>query len=157
MCSKVFVVGLESVVGLERAFLDVIGSDGGDCWGAAELHAADEFLSEQFHHVGDAFAAGGCESVDVGSADADRVSAQRQGFEDVGASAEAAVDQDGDFALNGVHDFREGFDGAAAAFELTAPMIGDDEAIYIVFQAEVGILFGHDAFEENFHVAATLA
>ena len=59
---------------------------------AEKAKAFDDFGLQQFEHAHDAVTAGGNEAVAVDTANADHVGAKRQRLDDVGASVEAAVD-----------------------------------------------------------------
>src|SRR5690625_723600 len=71
------------------------GSAAGEGQGEFEvgLEVLDDFAYAGF--------AGDGERVDPGAAEADGGSAEREGLEEVGAAADAAVEDDGDFAVDG--------------------------------------------------------
>ena len=72
--------------------------------GAEHGHIAGEFGLGHFEDGLDAWGAVGGEGPEDGAAEQDGVGAEDEGFEDVGATTEAAVDKDGEFAVEGGGD-----------------------------------------------------
>ena len=82
-------------------------------------------------------------------ADEHRVGAERQGDRDVGAAADAAVDQHRGAAGDRVDDLRQGVGGGRRAVELAAAVVGDDDAGGAVLDRERRVLGGQDALDQD--------
>ena len=81
---------------------------------------------------------------------------RRDRLDDVGAAAEAAVDNDGGAAGDGVDDFRQHLHRAAAVIELPAAVIGDVDELNAVIERNFRVLRGGDPFERQRNVEAPL-
>jgi hypothetical protein len=92
---------------------------------AAHGHVAGEFGLELFEDLLDAAGAVGGEAPKDGAADEDRFGAEGEGFQDVAAAAEAAVDEEGDFVVYFGGDGGEDFDGTGFGLAV----VGDDDAV----------------------------
>jgi len=74
------------------------------------LHRGVGFGAQKLEHPLDAALAEGAEAPDIGPPDTDGVGADAQRFDDVGAAAEAAVDDDRDAPVHRLDDFRQRID-----------------------------------------------
>src|SRR5271169_4285953 len=85
-------------------------------WRPALPHGEREFSAEDVEDLLHAFLPECGQAVDVGPADAHGARADCQGLIDIGATAESAVDENGDLRANGVDNLRKDIDGTAASF-----------------------------------------
>ncbi len=74
---------------------------------------------------------------------------KRHRLDDVGAAAEAAVDDDLRPALHRGRDLGQHLDRAAAVIELAPAVVGDVDRIDAVSDRDLGILGGGDALEDE--------
>ena len=100
--------------------------DGGN---AQEHHGAGHFGSEQLQDVGHSGLARGRQTVEVGPADGAGVGAEGEGLDDVGAAADAAVDDDFEPALRPVDDVREYVQGRGHVVQLPAAVVADLDGV----------------------------
>src|SRR5262249_41360715 len=85
--------------------------------GADLLHDTQQLGPQQLQHALHARLAERAEAPDIGASNADRGRAHAQRLADVGAAAEAGVDQDRDAAVDGFDDLRKRIDrGTAGVF-----------------------------------------
>src|SRR5260370_345040 len=75
--------------------------------------------------------------------------AEGKRFEDGGAAGEAAVHEDGGRAGDGVHDGRQGVDGALRVVELASAVIRDPDDVDAGLDGALGIARGHDALDAD--------
>src|ERR1044071_1620265 len=87
------------------------------------LHGGVEFDPHQLEHALDTGLPEGAETPDVRAADADRAGAEAQRLDDVGAAAEARVDQDRHAPAHRLDDLGERVDGRAAGILATRTMV----------------------------------
>ena len=97
-----------------------------------------QFFAQQGEHGFHSGLAEGGEGPEVGAADADGAGAHGEGFEEIGAATEAAIDEH--FAIHGGDDFGQAVDAGAFAVLAAAAVIGDDEAVRPVLQRECSVL-----------------
>jgi hypothetical protein len=78
--------------------------------------------------------------------------AQGEAFEDVGAAADAAVDEDGERFFAGGEDareapvaFKQGQDGRGGGVEIASAMVGEHDALEPIIEGELDVVGGHDA------------
>ena len=107
--------------------LDVGSVERGDGGTAEKAKRALDIVAQDFNRTGYAGLAGGGETVDVGAADEDGAGAKTEGFDDVAAAADAAVDQNFGVAADGGDDFWKGMKRGGDRIELPAAMIGDHD------------------------------
>ena len=88
----------------------------------------------------DATLAGRAERERLQLADADHRGAARDGFQDVRAAHEAAVDDELGFAARDADDLGQELDRAAAVIELAAAVIRHVDDVDAVLHAELGVL-----------------
>ena len=74
------------------------------------------------------------------TADADRIRAKRKRFEDVGSSANPAVDENRHASFHRLSHFRDALDSAAAGFGRPTAVVRHDDAVCTVFEGEGRIL-----------------
>src|SRR4051794_21883110 len=123
---------------------------------AAIAHRHDQLRAEDVDDALDTGLSVSGEAPDVRAANADRPGAEGQRLEDLGAAAEASVDQDGEVAADGVDHFGEDVDGAATGLGGASAVVRDDHAVGAVLAGEDGVLRGVDAFEEELHLRQLL-
>lgn len=97
-----------------------------------------QFFAQQGEHGFHSGLAEGGEGPEVGVADADGAGTHGEGFEEIGAATEAAIDEDGHLAIHGGDDFGQAVDAGAFAVLAAAAVIGDEEAVRPVLQREYG-------------------
>jgi hypothetical protein len=102
------------------------GVEGGDGGAAEEAEGAFDVGVEDFESAEDAGVAGGGQAVGVGAADEDGAGAEADGFDDVGAAADAPVHKNFGAAVDGSDDFGKRTDCGIDGIELAAAVIGDD-------------------------------
>ena len=108
---------------------------------------------EEAHH---ALGAGGGEPVDIEPAAGDRIGAQDQRLDHVGAAADAAIDDDVRAPANRFDDFRQHVDRTDALIELAPTMVRHIDAVDAVLDRNPGVLDGGDALEDQRDVEALL-
>lgn len=74
-----------------------------------------------------------------------------QRFEDIGARAKTAVDENGDLAADARHDLRQALERATSAGILVSAVVGHNDAVRSVPDRELGILACNDALEDQLH------
>src|SRR5262245_35931526 len=82
---------------------------------------------------------------------ADRLCPEGERLEHISAAAEPAVDENGDAALDRLHDFREALDRGPPALLGAASVVRDDDAVGPVSHAELGVLARLDALHHQLH------
>src|SRR5262249_17746046 len=85
----------------------------------------------------------------VRTANADSRRAQGERLQDVGSTAYAPVDEHRDAVAHRIHDFDEHADRRLTALFRATAVVGDDEAVHAVAQRLLGVLVGHDAFQQE--------
>lgn len=95
---------------------------------AREDHGVGELRGQQGEHPAYARAAAGRERVQCRPPDEDGAGAEGQRGEDVGAGADAAVEEDRDASAHGGHHLGQRLQRGRYAVELAAPVVGDDDA-----------------------------
>jgi hypothetical protein len=108
---------------------------------------------EQPHHAGGARRG---EPVDIEPATGDRVGPQGQCFDDVGAAADPAIDDDASAAADRLDDLWQDVDRAHTLIELPPAMVRHIDAVDPVFDRDLGVLCGGDAFEDQRNAEALL-
>src|SRR5919201_1674679 len=93
------------------------------------LHHGVRLDAQELEHAFDAGLPEGAEAPDIGPPDAHRRRAHAQRLDDIGAAAEAGIDQDRHAALHGLDDLRQRVDGGAAGILAARAVIGDDDAV----------------------------
>ncbi len=116
------------------------------------LHDAHQFGPQQLQDALDAGLAEGAEPPDVGPSDADRGRAHAQRLADVGAAAEAGVNQDRDAAVDSFDDFRQRIDGGAAGVFAAGAMVRHDDAVIAVVGRELRVFPGQQPLDDDFHL-----
>ena len=130
---------------------DVGFIDRSDRGGTGLAHGEGEFVAKDFEYFGDAGFSVGTEGPEIRAADGDGCCAEGQGFEDVGTSAETAVDEDGDFVVDSGDYFREGVERATGRIDGAAAVVGYDDAVDTIFYGELCVFAGFEALEDKLH------
>jgi len=99
------------------------GVEGGDGGAAEEAESSVDVSAEDFEGAEDAGIASGGHAVGVGAAYENGAGAKADGFDDVGATADAAIHQDFGAAVYGGDDFGKRADCGIDGIELTATVI----------------------------------
>ena len=86
-------------------------------------------LSSSLEDAGDARGARRGEAIEIETADRDRVGAERDRFDDIGAAIEAAIDEDLRPAAHRVDHLGQNIERAAHMIELPPAVIGDVDAL----------------------------
>src|SRR5207248_5956511 len=108
--------------------------------GGAEQREADaDFVFEDLEEAHHAFGASSGEAIDVEPAAGDRVGAEDQRLDDVGPSADAAIDDDAGAAADRLDDLRQYVDRADALIELAPAMVRDIDAVDPVLDRDLGV------------------
>src|SRR6202035_2589324 len=113
-----------SAAGHERVAADL----GNRCRAPLRHHHLQLAAQERYYCFHALLPKGG-ESTDVRTPDANRRGPQRQGLENVRASAKTAVDENRYFAGSSRNNFRQAFNRSAGAGILMAAVIGDNDAV----------------------------
>ncbi len=116
---------------------------------AREAHGELELGREHPEDTLDAGLAEGGEAPERGAADEDGFSAERKGFQDIAAAADAAVHEDRDFARDGFDDVGEGVESADDAVELAAAVVGYNDTGGTALDGDFSVFRGDDAFEDH--------
>src|SRR5690606_9633196 len=87
-------------------------------------HGVDQLAVHELHDTIDAAGASDRQTVHERSPNGDGIRAQRQRFDDVGASAYAAIHDDRDIALQGLRNLGQDRDGRRRAVQGPAAVIG---------------------------------
>src|SRR5690606_4472327 len=95
---------------------------------------------ENPEHVGDAHRASSGEAVEDGAADHDGVRAAGEGFQNVRATADSAVHEEGDRAGDLGGDGGQGVDGGRSGVECAAAVVGNDDAGNAVVDGDAGVV-----------------
>ena len=75
--------------------------------------------------------------------------AQGQGLHDIGAAADAAVEQDGGLVAHLGDDAGQHVDRGDGDIKVTAAVVGDHDAVRAAFHGDAGILRVHDALHDQ--------
>ena len=114
-------------------------------------HGHPELVEDQLDHLVDALLAERAKAPHVGTADPHRVGAERQGLEDVGAAADAAVDEHRNASPYAGDDLGQRLDRRAEAVLGAAAVVGHEDAVHAVFNRQLRLLARDDALEEQLH------
>src|ERR1700694_6265764 len=113
------------------------------------LHDGAELDAQKLEHALDARLAKRAETPDIGPTDADALRAHRQRLGDVGAAAEAAVDQDRHPAAHRFDDFRQRVDGGTPAVFAARAVAGDDDWVHAGVYGELRVLMRENARDHD--------
>src|SRR6266851_2874111 len=118
--------------------------------GDAEQREADaDLVFEDLEEPHDARPAGGGKPVDIEPADDDRVGAERDRLDDIGAAGDRAVDQHPGPPADRLDDLRQYLDRADALVELAPAMVRDIHAIDPMLDRDPGVFGGGDALDDQ--------
>ena len=143
-------------MGEEAAGVDQAGVQVGYLVAADEAHVHDELVLEELHGALHALLAVGAHGVEEGAADTDALGAQAERLDDVGAAADAAVDEDVDLGVEAAlaqdgHGLGEDLDAGARKVELAAAVVGEDDAADAGVGGAQDVLDALDALEDDGH------
>src|SRR5690348_8737020 len=125
--------------------------------GAADKSKAGaDFVLQDLEHPRDPRIPRGSQPIEVKTADGDRVGAERDRLDDVGAAIKAAIDDDLRPAAHRLSYLRQDVERAAHVVELPSAVIGDVDAVDAVIDRDRRILAGLDAFEDQRQLVAVL-
>src|SRR5215475_3662792 len=115
------------------------------------LHDPNELRPQQLQYALYAWLAESPESPDVWSADPNCGRAHAQRLADVGATAEAGVNEDWDAAVDGLNNLGERIDGGAAGILAAGSVVGHDDGIIPIVCCKLGIFPGKQALNHDLH------
>ena len=118
---------------------------------ADQLHTDSQLVCQNPRQVCDAFEAV-VQSVQIRSAKSNGRGAQTESFENVGSAANAAVDEDLEFAKDGRTYFmqlEEHKERSRRCIEVPPSMVREHDAFASIPRCEHGVLRGLDAFEDD--------
>jgi len=117
----------------------------------AELLHRDVGLGAQnSEHAFDAVLTKGAEAPQVGPTDTHRLRAHGQRLDDVGAAAEATVDQHRHAAADHVNNFRQHLDRRGDAVLHPSTVVRDDDRVDTGIGSQLCVLEGKNTFEHKF-------
>src|SRR5262249_13117896 len=118
--------------------------------GHAEQRQADaDLVFEDFEQPHDAGGAGRGERINIESATDNRVGAEDQRLDDVGAAGDAAIDHDLGATPDRLDHPREHLDRADTLVELSAAVVRDIDAIDAVVDRDHRVLGGGKTFQDQ--------
>ena len=115
----------------------------------AESHGELQLVSQQRQRQPGTSLSVVRQSPEHGPADEDHLGAERQRLEHVSASPHAAVHEDGQPASQRLDHRLQRVHGGQTAVQLSAAVVGDDDAAGAVFGGQQGVLGSHDALDEH--------
>ena len=115
------------------------------------LHLGAGLVAQQLKRALDTRLAEGAESPEIGPADADCRCAHAQRLDDVGAAAEAGVDQHRHVAGDR-DDLRQRLDGGRPAVLGAPAMVRHDDGVDAVLAGQLRVLPGDDALDHHLHL-----
>ena len=118
----------------------------------AESHGESQLVSEQRQRQPGASLAVVRQSPEHGPADEHHTGAERQRLEHVGAAPHAAVHEYGQPAGQRGNDGLQRVHGGQTAVQLSAAVVGDDDAAGAVLGGQQGVLWRHDALHQQRHL-----
>ena len=122
------------------------GFDGG---AAEEAEGAVHAFAEDLEGAGGAGFAGSAETISISAADEHGAGTEAKGFDDVGAAADATVEQDFGLASYGGDDFRKHAERRGNSVELTAAVIRNDDAGGSLVDGAASIVGGENALRDD--------
>src|SRR5215510_184423 len=122
-----------------------------DRWRAHLLDLRTRLSAQDFEYALDTGLAEGTEPPEIRPADADSAGAHAQRFHNVGAAAEAGIDQHRHRPRD-LHDLRQRLDRRRSAVVAAPAMVRHDDAVDASLGRELGILPGDDALEHHLHL-----
>mmetsp|Transcript_40565 Transcript_40565/g.113601 ORF Transcript_40565/g.113601 Transcript_40565/m.113601 type:complete len:230 (+) Transcript_40565:195-884(+) len=137
---------------------DVVGCDARDVRGAAEAHHHLQLVLQHVNHADDALLTVGGERIKHRAADAAGRGAQGHRLENVGAPADAAVDEDGEvlrlvvYVLQCLHHLWQHLDARPAGVQLPAAVVGEHQPVDARLVCLHGVLPALHALQEDLHL-----
>src|SRR5262245_12192164 len=108
-----------------------------------------EVRNQVAHYVPDPVLAVDREAIAVRAAQQHGLGAQGKRLEDIGASADAAIEQDRYSSRDGFHDAGQGIQRGNRPIQLPAAVVGNDDAVHAVLDRTLRIVRVQDAFEQD--------
>jgi len=131
---------------------DQVTSDVLNGWSSAKGHHVIEFIAKEVQHSRyPGFTIDG-EAPDDRTADLNSGGTEGECLDDVDPSTNAAIVNDDATARDGIHHFGKSPDRGKGGVELTATMIGDDDASSTVIDGPTGIIASQDALQQNWEL-----
>src|SRR6516162_2108650 len=124
----------------------VEGCKSGD---AEESEADRDLVLEDLEQAHDAGTAGRREAIDIEPADRDCIGTQDHRLDNIGAAADAAVDDDARLPADRLNDLRQDIDRPQPVIELAAAMVRHIDAIDPELDGAHGVLDGGDAPQDQ--------
>src|SRR5580698_4904198 len=128
----------------------------GEFGDAQQAKGADHLIFQELEHPYDPGFAAGRQRPTLQPADPDKVGAQYDGLDDIGAAAERAVDHDFRPAFDRGDDLRQHMHGAAALIELASAVVGDVNPLDAVIDRDRRVLAGGDALDDQRNLVLVL-
>src|SRR5262245_14494397 len=135
--------------GLEAGLVDL-----GEARGPEQAKPNFHFRLQQLQHAVNACLPGGGKAIKVEPADRHGIGAERNAFDDVGASAESAVDNDLRPSPHGADHVLQNVYRSSPMVELASTMVGDVDAVDAVIAGDDRIFRGLDALDDHRQLAA---
>ena len=114
-----------------------------------DKRVAHQFVAHQAEGAFDTRLTGGGEGEKVVRSDADGLCPQRQGFEDLSATGEAAIDQGLDAVTDGTRHLGQLVEGGAGAVKRATGMVGQDDGEAADFGGLDGVLGGITSLRQD--------
>src|SRR5262245_23403783 len=128
--------------------------DLGKAGGAEQAKPDFDFRLQQLQHAVNARLPGGGKAVKIEPSNRYGIGAERDAFDDIGASAESAVDDDLRPSSHGVDDLLQNVHRSSPVVELPSAMVGDVDAVDAVIAGDDCILRGLNALDDHRQLAA---
>jgi|SRR5579871_1051316 len=113
---------------------------------AEEAEGAVDAFAEDLNAAKNAGFACGAEPVSVGAPDKNGASAEADGFDDVGAATDSAVEKDFGLTADGGDDFRQDAESWRNGVELAAAVIGNDDGGGADIDSATRVVCGENTF-----------
>lgn len=122
-----------------------------------ETHVHLHLVLEELHGPLDAFLSIGAHGVQKGPSDAHALGTQTQGLDDVCCTTDAAVDEDFNLVLEAAgaqdgHGLGENLDAGSRSVELTAAVVGQDDAVNADLDCAEHVFHALHALEDDGHL-----
>src|SRR5206468_7116209 len=129
-----------------RCHIDVGSIQRCDSWAAEQLESANEIGAQNLDCACNTCIASRSQPVGVCTSDHDGSSTQTERFDNIAATADAAIEEDLDAIAYARHNFRQDLQRRRNTVELSATMIRNDQRIRSLVHCAEGILSRVDTF-----------